>query len=49
MGKDLKIKDLKILSPLPPTNYGGTFFIKKLYIGEQTFLGEFMGDALNGG
>ena len=25
----------------PPTKYGGTFFIKKFCIGEQTFLGNF--------
>ena len=48
MGKDLKIKDLKIVPPLPPTKYRGTFFIKKLCIGEKTFLGEFMGDVLHG-
>ena len=28
------------MSPLPPTKYGGTFFIKKLCIGEQTFFGQ---------
>ena len=37
MGKDLKVKHSV---PLPPTKYGGTFFIKKLCMGEQTFLGK---------
>ena len=29
------------MSPLPPTKYGGTFFKKKLFMGEETFLGKF--------
>ena len=40
MGKDMKIKH-SVSSPL--TKYGGTFFVKKLCMGEQTFLGKFMG------
>ena len=40
MGKDLKVKHSV---PLPPTKYGGTFFIKKLCMGEQTFLGKGLG------
>ena len=39
MGKDLKIKH--IMAPLPPTEYGGTFFIEKLCMGKQTFWGKF--------
>ena len=35
MGKDLKIKH-SVSSP--PAKYWGTFFIKKLCMGEQTFL-----------
>ena len=31
------------MSPLPPTKYGGTFFIEKLCMGEQTFLDKFFG------
>ena len=42
VGKDLKIKHS--LSS-PPANYGGTFFIKKLCIGEQTFLGKLFGEC----
>ena len=34
IGKDLKIKH-SVCSP--PTKYGGTFFIVKLCMGEQTF------------
>ena len=30
------------MSPLPPTKYAETFFIKKLCMGEQTFWGKFM-------
>ena len=29
------------MSPLPPTKYGGTFFMKKLCMGELTFGGMF--------
>ena len=45
MGKDLKIKH-SVSSH--PTKYGGTFFIKKLCIGEQTFLGKFFWDVFMG-
>ena len=37
MGKDLKI-NRSVSSPT--TKYGETFFIKKLCMGEQTFLGK---------
>ena len=38
------------MSPFPHTKYGGTFFIKKLCMREQTFLGKFFlgGDVLHG-
>ena len=28
------------MSPLPPTKYGGAFLKKKLFMGEETFLGK---------
>ena len=40
MGRDLKIKH-SVSSPR--TKYGGTFFRRKLCMGEQTFLGKFFG------
>ena len=43
MGKGLKIKHTY---PLPPAKYGGTFFIKKLCMGKQTFLAKFMGGGV---
>ena len=46
MGKDMKIKH-SVSSPL--TKYGGTFFVKKLCMGEQTFLGKFMGEYFTWG
>ena len=45
MGKDLKTKH-SVSSP--PTKYGRTFFIEKLCIGEESFLGNFLGDVLRG-
>ena len=41
MGKDLKIKHS--VSSLP-TNYGETFFIKKLSMGLKNFFGQFFGE-----
>ena len=41
MGKDMKIKQCHTLQ-------GGTSFAKKLCIGEQTFLGKFMGRCSRG-
>ena len=32
-----------------PTKYGGTFFVKKLCMRKQTFLGKFMGGGGGGG
>ena len=47
MEKDLKVS---IVSPLLPTKYGGTFFIKKHCMGgEQTFLGIFFFFFFGGG
>ena len=40
MGKDMKIKHS--LSS-PPAKYGGTFFVKKIRMGEQTFLSKLVG------
>ena len=40
IGKDMKIKH-SVYSP--PSKYEGTFFLKKLCMGEQTFLDKFMG------
>ena len=34
--------------PLPSAKEGGTFFIKNLCMGEQSFLGKFLGDVLQG-
>ena len=45
MGKDLKIKH-SVSSP--STKYGGAFFIKRLCMREQTFLGNFFWDVLHG-
>ena len=45
MGKDMEIKHS--LSSRP-TKYGGTFFVKKLCMVEQTVLGKFMWYALHG-
>ena len=39
MGKDMKIKH-SVSSP--PRKYGGTFFVKKLCMGEQSFSGKFI-------
>ena len=46
MGKDLKIKH-SVSSP-PPT-YRGTFLIKELCMGKQTFLGKFLGGCFTWG
>ena len=46
MGKDLKIKH-SVFSP--PTKYGETFFIKKVCMGEKTFLGKFFGGCFTWG
>ena len=43
MGKDMKIKQCL----LPPTKYVETFFIKKFCMGEQTFLGKFLGGCFS--
>ena len=47
MEKELKIKKSVSSPPSPPTKYwgtdGGTVFIKKLCMGEQTFLGKYFG------
>ena len=40
MGKNLEMKHSV---SYPPTKYGETFFIKKLYMEKQTFLGKFFG------
>ena len=48
MGNDLKIKHNFFSPPNKLTKYEGTFFIKKLCMGEQTFLGKFLGDVLHG-
>ena len=43
-------KDIKsIVSPLLPTKYEETFFVKKLYMGEKTFWGKFMGECFTWG
>ena len=46
MGKDMKIKHI-VSCPL--TKHWGTFFVKKLCMEEQTFLGKFMGECFTGG
>ena len=35
---------IKRSAPAPPWSNVGTFFLKKLLMGEQTFFGEFMGE-----
>ena len=39
MGKDVKVKRSDSFLP----NYGGTFFLERSRLGEQTFLNKFMG------
>ena len=46
MGKDMKIKHI-VSCPL--TKHWGTFFVKKLCMEEQTFLGKFMGECFTWG
>ena len=49
MGNDLKIKHNFFSPPYKLTKYEGTFFIKKLCMGEQTFLGKFFGRCFTWG